>query len=51
MNHKYPKQERAMKETHIAYGSQVCRDLTGPSVPTQQYSMRYRENGRTQQYR
>ena len=29
-----------MKETHLAYGSQVCRDLTGPSIPTQHIQMR-----------
>ena len=25
-----------MGENHLAYGSQLRRDLTGPSVPTQQ---------------
>ena len=29
-----------MVDTHLAYGSQVCRDLTGPSVPTQHIQMR-----------
>lgn len=29
-----------MEETHLAYGSQVCRDLTGLSVPTQHNQMR-----------
>ena len=29
-----------MEETHLAYGSQVCRDLNGLSVSTQHIWMR-----------
>ena len=29
-----------MKETHLAYGSQVCRDLNCLSMPTQHIQMR-----------
>ena len=31
-----------MGETHLAYGSQLRRDLTSPSVPTQQDLMRFK---------
>ena len=41
-NYKKPKiKEKSWGETHLTYGSQLCRDLTGLSVSTQQDSMRF----------
>ena len=32
--------EKSWRETHLTYGTQLDWYLTGPLVPTQQYSMR-----------